>query len=146
MRLTRVLVVAALWATLPLASDGVGYRLVVSSKNPIKSLKRVEVARIFLKKTVRFKGGLAALPVDQSMRSLVRAAFCKDVLSAEGLEKLSAVENYWRTRLFSGQEVPPPVKASDAEVLAFLVAHEGGIGYVTATAHLDGVKVVTVED
>jgi ABC-type phosphate transport system substrate-binding protein len=137
---------ALLLTATPLSSDGVSYRLVVSPKNPVKSLKRAEVARIFLKKIARFKGGLPAQPVDQSIRSLVRAEFCKDVLAAEGLDKLSAVENYWRTRLFSGQEVPPPVKANDAEVLAYLVEHEGGIGYVTAGARVDDVKVVAIED
>ena len=42
---------------------------------------------------------------------------------------------------------PPPSKASDEAVLAFLVKKKGAIGYVSASAEIPpGVKVLRVAD
>jgi len=123
-----------------------GFRLVVSPESSLTSLRRAEVARIFLRKQSRWKDGRDALPVDQSARSPVRAAFSKDVLAVEGLEKISAVEGYWRQQIFSGRGTPPAIKASDAEVLQYVASTPGAVGYVSESASVAGVKTLTVKD
>ena len=45
----------------------------------------------------------------------------------------------------SGKEVPPATKASDDDVIAFVKATPGGIGYVSAGASTAGVKVIDVK-
>ena len=47
--------------------------------------------------------------------------------------------------MFSGRDVPPAIAKSDAEVLAFVRANRGAVGYVTAGADLAGVKVLAVK-
>lgn len=123
-----------------------GFRVIVAASNPMTSVKREDLARIFLKKLTRSKDGQELSPVDQSARSAVRAAFSEQVLVKEGLDKISAVENYWRQQIYSGRGAPPAVKTSDDEVRKFVATTPGAIGYVGEKADLAGVKTVTVQD
>jgi ABC-type phosphate transport system substrate-binding protein len=119
-----------------------GFKVVVASANPVAAVGRVELAKIFLKSVTRWKDGREIAPVDQSGRSPVRAEFTRDVLEKAGMGRMSAVESYWQQQVYSGRGVPPVVKASYAEVVAFVVANPGAVGYVGATADTTGVKVV----
>ena len=65
------------------------------------------------------------VPVDQSAGSPVRSAFTRAVLSVEGMGQISAVQNFWLQQVYSGRSTPPPVKATDAEILAFVAANPG---------------------
>jgi ABC-type phosphate transport system substrate-binding protein len=121
-----------------------GYKVVVASANPLTTVDRGELAKIFLKNVTRWKDGREIAPVDQSGRSAVRTEFTRDVLEKAGMSRISAVESYWQQQIYSGRGVPPPVKASDAEVVAFVAANPGGIGYVGAAADTAGVKVLEV--
>jgi ABC-type phosphate transport system substrate-binding protein len=120
------------------------YKVVVASANPLAEIGRGELAKIFLKSVTRWKDGREIAPVDQSGRSAVRTEFTRDVLDSAGMSRISAVESYWQQQIYSGRGVPPPVKASDAEVVAFVAANPGGIGYVSAVADTAGVKVLQV--
>jgi ABC-type phosphate transport system substrate-binding protein len=132
-------------AVRPVVADG-GFRVIVASSSAVSEMKRDELARIFLKKQTRWKDGKEVSPVDQSARSSVRAAFSREVLAAEGLDKISAVENYWRQQIYSGRGNPPAVKTSDDEVRRFVAATPGAIGYVSENAELAGVKAVKLQD
>ena len=48
-----------------------GFKVVVASSNPVASIERGELARIFLKNVTRWKDGREIAPVDQSGRSAV---------------------------------------------------------------------------
>ena len=48
--------------------------------------------------------------------------------------------------IFSGKGIPPPEKASDAEIVTFVRDTPGAIGYVAPGADLSGVKVVAIVD
>jgi ABC-type phosphate transport system substrate-binding protein len=122
------------------------YVVIVSSKNTATTLSRRELARLFLKKSRRFQDGSEAVPVDQSAQSGARAAFTRDVLKVEGLDKLSSVTTYWQQELYSGRSSPPAVKASDADVVAFVSGNSGGLGYVSPATDLSGVKTLKVEN
>ena len=52
--------------------------------------------------------------------------------------------SFWQQQIFAGKDVPPDTKASDADVIAFVSATPGAIGYVSAGAAVAGVKVVKV--
>ena len=69
-----------------------------------------------------------------------------EVLTAEGLDKMSAVANYWQRQIFSGRGTPPPIKESDAEVIAFVAANPGAIGYVSADAEVSVDMTLTLKD
>ncbi len=116
-------------------------KVIVNSANSTAELPGDVVTKLFLKQTTKFPNGTAAQPVDQAKGSSVRAAFSKGVLG----RGVSAVESYWQQQIFSGKDVPPPTKASDDEVVAYVKANAGAIGYVSAGASTAGVKVVDVK-
>jgi ABC-type phosphate transport system substrate-binding protein len=117
------------------------FKVIVNSANNISEIPSAALGKIFLKETTTFPAGGTATPVDQSKSSPVRAAFSKRVVG----RPVSAVDTYWQQQIFSGKEVPPPSKASDDEVIAFVKSNPGGIGYVSAGASVAGVKVVELK-
>lgn len=101
-----------------------------------------EIADIFMKRLTRWHDGSPIVVVDALPGSAVRAAFTRAVLH-RGVE---AMEAYWQQQIFSGRDVPPPQKETDAEIVAFVRGNRGAIGYVAAGAALDGVRTVNVKE
>ena len=117
------------------------FAVVVNAANPVTSLARDQVSKIFLKKMTAWKNGEAVLPVDMPEGSRVRASFTAAVHG----KSVNAVKSFWQQQIFSGRDVPPPEKTSDADVLAFVRTHPSAIGYVAAGVDLGrGVKAVPV--
>jgi ABC-type phosphate transport system substrate-binding protein len=119
------------------------YVVIVNAQNPISQLKREQASSLFMTRTAKWGHGPSGAAVDQSMTSKVRQAFSREVLGqpAEG------VQNYWRKRMLEAREFPPPVKASDAEVIAAVAKEAGGIGYVAVATELPpSVKAVKIAD
>jgi hypothetical protein len=55
------------------------------------------------------------------------------------------VKTYWQQQIFAGRSSPPAEKSSDADIVAFVAATTGAVGYVSQTAPVgDGVRVLTV--
>ena len=105
-------------------------------------MSKAQVSKLLLKKTTKRDDGTKALPVDQRADAAVRIDFSKEILG----KSVSSVKSYWQKLIFSGRAVPPPVKASDAEVVAFVKANPGAVGYVSASTSVDGVKVLKVTE
>lgn len=119
------------------------YKVVVNKSNPVTTLTKSELSRLFLKKTIVWQGGGEVQPVDLGEDSDARQAFSKQVLGKD----ISAVKGYWQQLIFTGRGVPPIEKQSEAEVLAFVSANRNAIGYVSAAAMLGpDVKVVKITD
>ena len=108
------------------------------------SIRRPDLAAVFLKKAARWGSGGSAIPVDQSGTSPVRESFSKAVL---GMPVAAAVQ-YWQKQMFETKPLRPPVvRGSDAEVIAFVAKTEGAVGYVSKTATLPPVvRTIAVID
>jgi ABC-type phosphate transport system substrate-binding protein len=130
-----LLAAANVWA------QGGNYKVVVNSSNPVASMTRDEVARIFLKKSTKFPDGRSASPVDLPVNSATREGFSRSVLG----KPASAVDAYWQQQIFSGRDIPPPQK-SEAAAINFVRSNENGIAYVSAGADTAGLKVVSLGD
>ena len=65
-----------LLAASPLAGQN-GYQVVVNSSNPSSSMAKVDVARIFLKKTTSWSHGLKVQPVDKLSHGRFAGALLK---------------------------------------------------------------------
>jgi ABC-type phosphate transport system substrate-binding protein len=101
---------------------------------------RDEVANIFMKRVTRWDGrAVPIVVVDELPDSPVREVFSRAVLH----RGVGAMEAYWQQQIFSGRDVPPVQKETDADVVAFVRRNPGAIGYVSAGAQLDGVRVVS---
>ena len=115
------------------------FKVVVHPDNPAAEVGREELSRLFLKRTTRWPDGTPAEPVDSADEPL-RARFAEAVHG----KRLAAVRAFWNQQIFSGRDVPPPERATDAEVVAFVRSHRGGVGYVAASADVAGVKALPV--
>ena len=112
-----------------------------------QKIKRKDLAAVYLKTVTRWSDGRPAQPVDQPASSDVRKRFSEQIL---GLTVVLASQ-YWLKQMTSGARgaahVPPPVKDSDAAVLAYVKANAGGVGYVSADFAVgDEVKVVELSE
>jgi TonB family protein len=116
-----------------------GYRVVVNPNNPVSSLSRTQVSKLFLDKGTWDDGGTAS-PVDLLPSSPLREGFSHDVL---GLPIAAAVDRMRDSAKAVGAN-PPPALATDREVLAYVRLKPGAIGYVSLAADTSGVKVVAV--
>jgi hypothetical protein len=123
----------------PAASPAQDFAVIVNASNPVSTLSKDEVAKLFLKKTVAWQSGQSASPVELPATAKVREAFAREVLN----KSVAQVRSYWQQQIFSGRDVPPPEKPNEDEVLAFVRANPNAIGYVSRTANMGrGVKVV----
>jgi len=116
------------------------YQIIVNASNPVKALTVDEVSKLFTKKVVKWENGVAAAPVDLVAKSPVRAAFTTAVHGKD----VQSIVAFWQQQIFSGGAIPPPEKATDAAVIAYVKANAGGVGYISAGAAAEGVKVVAL--
>ena len=134
-----VLVGVLLLPAAQMYAQGGGYKVVINSSNPLTSLSKAELARIFTKKSTQFSDGRKASPVDLPVDASARDSFSKSVLG----KPAAAMNSYWQQQIFSGKDVPPPIRSEDAAI-SFVRSSENGIAYVSAAADTAGVNVVTV--
>jgi ABC-type phosphate transport system substrate-binding protein len=130
---------AAGTAPAPARANDQPFLVVVHPGTPVTELSRTQLSRLFLKKSTQWNDGSAVRPVEPLAPAL-RQAFARQVHD----RTLADLAAYWNALIFSGRELPPLEKASDADLVAYVRATPGAIGYVTASADLTGVKVVGV--
>ncbi|HEX2781843.1 MAG TPA: substrate-binding domain-containing protein [Gemmatimonadaceae bacterium] len=144
MRIFRTLLpaLALLVGAARVEAQSTGYVVVVHQSNPVSSIRRDELSKIFLKKITVWRTKLPVVAVDQSSETRIRAQFTRDVHHRE----VTSVESYWQQQIFAGRAVPPQQRPGDAEVMAFIANNPNAIGYVSAGAQLaPGLKVLSVE-
>ena len=137
--MTVIATVVALFAFHRTALAQEGFRIVVNPANPVSSLSRTQVSKLYLDKGT-WDDGAAGSPVDLLPSSLIREGFSREVL---GLPIAAAVDRMHESAKAAGAN-PPPALATDREVLAYVRLKPGAIGYVSLAADTSGVKVVTV--
>jgi ABC-type phosphate transport system substrate-binding protein len=117
-----------------------GFTVVAHPGVPVDALTRTQLSDLFLKHAVTWPGGAKVEVVEPSEASPVYEAFCNAVHGKSG----TLIKAYWKRLTFAGRETAPVRRASDDEVLAYVRATPGAIGYVAPAAAPAGVKVVKV--
>ena len=140
--LRRAALVLLLMASPAVSEPGV--LIVVHAQHPSPAITRGMLVDVYMKKVRVWEDGTPVLPVDQSLTSPTRVSFSKEALR----QSLLAVESYWNQQIFAGRGVPPPVRRNDEEVLAFVEAYRGAIGYVAENAPVGArrLRVLSVID
>ncbi len=115
--------------------------VIVNESNPMTDIGRDDLSKIFLKRSTSWPSGKTIVPVDLPIEDASRDAFSRAVLH----KTINAVRAYWQQQIFSGRDVPPVEKSSEAEVLTAVKSEADAIGYVSAASILPpGVKRLTV--
>jgi len=139
---TAALLAAATLVPSAAEAQDSGYRLIVNASNPVTELSRDEVARWYLGRSRAWPDGERVIPLDQSTKSEIRAAFSQGVL---GLS-VEAVQTHWMKVLISGRGDPPFV-GTEADIIGHVSKSPRVIGYVSAgTALPPTVKVVALRN
>lgn len=111
---------------------------VIVAKDSNFTVTKDEVPRLFLGKLKEFGDGTVAIPVYAQDENPIHDEFNDKVLK-KSAGKLKA---YWSKLLFSGKGSPPEAFASDAEIIAEVIASKGTIGYISKKSVNDSVKVL----
>jgi len=136
-----IVVLSVLVWTVPAVAADQGFKVVVNVSNSTTEISKESLSTCFMKQTTMWISGLPVVPVDQATNSETRMVFSKEVHGRD----VNAVKSFWQRQIFSGKGVPPPEKASDDEVLAFVRANPGAVGYVSFNADIgSGVKVLEI--
>jgi ABC-type phosphate transport system substrate-binding protein len=140
-----LLAIATISVAAPRAEAQSGkYVVIVNPSNPIRRLSQSQLSRIYLGKLQGWEIDGKIEPVvvlDQASGSPLRAQFTQDVLH----KSVTEADAYWRQEIYAGRSFPP-LEQSEAEALAAVRSSVGGIAYVSASADLKGVKVVSVQE
>ncbi len=117
------------------------FYLIVHPSNPVTSVDRGLLLDMFLRKTTRWPNEQVVRPIDLPTNSPTRERFSSEALG----RSVSAVKAYRLQVIFSGHGVPPPELDSDEQVVRFVARTEGAIGYVSATAKIEGAKMISLK-
>ena len=143
--LTLALLIGAAWllpARAPAAAEA-GARdpvIVVSAKNPLSTLRRAQVAAIFLAQTDRFPDGAAAVALDLPPGNALRDAFYRRVADRSP----ALMKAYWSKMVFTGRGQPPREMHSSAAVRRMVAGNPAMIGYIDRAALDASVKALEV--
>jgi TonB family protein len=103
------------------------------------SISVAELKRVYLEQTRLLGDGSHVEPVLEKGGS-AHDTFLRDFLEIND----DALQSYYRTLVFTGKGSMPRALESDSDVVAYVTKTRGAIGYVNATAQVDGVKVLPI--
>lgn len=115
-------------------------RIIANPSVKAESISAEEIKSVFLEQRNSLRDGTHVEPV-LSKGGPAHATFLKDYLGQSD----DALQNYYRTLVFTGKGSMPKALHSDEEIVAYVAKTRGAIGYVGATVSLDGVKALTVD-
>jgi ABC-type phosphate transport system substrate-binding protein len=116
------------------------YVVIVNEANDISQITASDLSAMFQKKARQWPSGQEVVPVDLTDNVSTRETFS---LAVHG-KSMNAIKSYWQKMIFSGKAVPPVEKATDQEVVAYVRATPGAVGYVSPGAGLSGVRRLRV--
>lgn len=100
--------------------------VIVNARSGVAVMSRNEVVNIFFGRYRQFFNGLEAKAVDMEDAHPDRARFYQALVGKE----LSEINAYWSRQLFTGRMTAPPKLRGPEEVVKWVAANPGGIGFV----------------
>lgn len=112
--------------------------VVVNARSGVAAMTRNEVVNIFFGRNRQFFNGLEARPADMADTSPDRARFYNALVGKDVAE----VNAYWSRQVFSGRMQPPVKLGSADDMIKWVVANPGGIGFIDQAKADARVRVV----
>ncbi len=109
--------------------------LITHPDNAVTTISAKDLERIYANKKRRWPDGARIVPV-----TLQHGATHQSFLEVYLNKSERQFSIFWKRLLFTGRGVPPTSFASEEEVVAFVAATPGAIGYVSLETRLAGVK------
>ena len=115
-------------------------KVIAHSSVQVSQVSSEELKGVFLETRTSLADGSHVVPV------LLRSGDVHDAFVKQYTGKTTAaLENYYRSLVFTGKGAMPKMLASDAEMVAYVKKTKGAIGYVSAESSTEGVKVLEVK-
>jgi ABC-type phosphate transport system substrate-binding protein len=133
-----VLLVLGLASTSIAAEEG--FKIIVNPANSIDAVDRDLLRDAYLKKATEWRGGATIHPIDLSKKFTVRTKFVEHVVRKTPAQ----LKRYWSQQIFSGKGVPPPEADSTDDVVEYVLANKGAVGYLPASADPGKAKVIGI--
>lgn len=99
-----------------------------------------DLQRIYLGKRTTWPDRTSIVPV-MLKSGPVHGEFIEDLVGRSE----SRFASYWRQMVFTGKGVPPKSFATETELVDFVKATPGAVGYVSPQTDVTGVKILTVD-
>lgn len=113
--------------------------IVVNKNNPMRSISKGTLKRVYLGKIVSIPGTRSALyPIDLPARSSVKSEFLTKVMRM----KASLLMQYRSRQIFSGKGRVPMIAGSNGSVEATVGRRTNAIGYMSSAPRSSKVKVI----
>jgi hypothetical protein len=141
MKLSHFLLTAALtslWFAGTLSAADI--KIIANANVGASNVSADDLKSIFLATKTSWADGSHVEPVLQKSGP-AHETFVKDFLG----KTEAALDNYYRSLLFTGKGTMPKTLPSDAETLAYVAKTKGAVGYVSSGTGTDTVKVLTVK-
>lgn len=120
---------------------GAAYQIIVNPANRVSSVDRAFLSNVYLKKVATWRNDWTVRPVQLSRRFPLRDQFTREILK----KSPSQLRSYWNRQIFSGKAVPPLEFETQEDVIKYVLANKGAIGYVAAGTSPRGAKIVRLE-
>jgi ABC-type phosphate transport system substrate-binding protein len=131
------IVTAILGLTRMSTADEPRFKVIVHPDNPSSVVGRDFLRDAYLKKATEWHG-TTIRPID--LKHSVRAQFTSSVIR----KSPSQLRTYWNQQVFSGKGVPPPEVDSPEDVIGYVLANPGAVGYVPVDVDPGKAKVVGI--
>src|SRR5688572_378129 len=128
----------AVAAASPSGSDPRAFKVIVHPDNAAQSIGRDLLRNAYLGKGATWPRDVVVKPIGLSSKFAAREQFSRAVLK----KTPSQLKNYWTQQIFSGKGVPPPEAGSTSDVIEFVLAHPGAVGYLPADVDPGKAKVI----
>jgi ABC-type phosphate transport system substrate-binding protein len=122
------------------STEIIPFVVIVNEANPVKSLTRAELRRIFMKQSRMWQHGEAMVPVDWDSTHYLRKVFCRDVLNRSVRE----MAEYWVQQSMTQGLTQPSTQRSARAVIRFVASVPGAISYVAPSDVDDTVNVISI--
>lgn len=137
-RLTLTLACAALLCSRPLLAADAQLYVIAHKEVALERLSPERLTQIFLRQQQHWPDGQPIQPIDLREGLSLRAAFYNQITG----RSLGQLRAFWARQSFTGLGLPPRQADSEEELLRWVQATPGAIGYVSRRPAVPGVKVL----
>ena len=118
-----------------------GEILVIANNSvPADNLSSTTVSDIYLGNISRWNNG-DSIRVVMLKKGATHETFTREIVG----ETPERLKKYWKKAIFTGTGTPPKVVKTEADVVNFVAATRGAIGYIDSSISHGGVKVISVK-
>lgn len=119
------------------------YKVIVNPHNDIAVIDREFLRDAYLKKQTEWpqgRHGGAIRPISLSRKFAAHDQFARGVIQKTPAQ----LKTYWNQQIFSGKGIPPPEADTPEDVISYVLANPGAIGYLPANVPPGDAKLIEV--